>query len=64
MQKLIRKLKKLIWRKRIVGAVIKDGTDLWVMTAPWRHGHVIQLMVKRGCEIPIVGEQGFILQNG
>lgn len=60
---IVAHLLNLFPERKIVGVAIKDN-DLWVMSAPKRHGDLIRFMVDKGHKIPVVGEQGFVLDNG
>jgi len=50
----------------IIGVAIKDGDGrVYSLPEPYRHSHVIGVMA-RICKlkIPIIGEQGFITDDG
>lgn len=50
--------------QRIVAAAIKQGEMVCFVPQPGRHHDVIRAMARAGIPIPIVGEQGFVTDEG
>lgn len=52
-------------QERIIrAAIMGDHGRPWHLPQPRRHHDVIAYMANQGVETPIVGEQGFITNNG
>lgn len=50
--------------RRVVGVAIRIDGVTYSLPAPCRHHHVIWMLAAQGHDLPISGEQGFVLDDG